>query len=114
MRRSSLRSGTRVCERELGALRVHELAGQAEGLVELHAGDVGLRAEVRIAHDIEVRKASEAERPLKFRGPPADSMSKMGVGVEARVFDDLKAGEEGADEGGLVLAAVRAGSWAPE
>ena len=49
-------------EGELGAVDVDELVGEADGLVELDAGDVGLGAEVGVADDVEVGEAGEAER----------------------------------------------------
>jgi len=80
-----------VGEGELGSLRVDEPGGEAEGLVEFSAGDVGRGAESGIADDVEVGEARETE---SF----GDSATAGGleieedVGVEARVRVELVAG----------------------
>ena len=48
-------------QREWRAVAVDQLVGEADGLVDLHAGDVGRGAEIGIADDVEIGEAGEAE-----------------------------------------------------
>ena len=91
-------------EGELGAVDVDELVGEADGLVELDAGDVGLGAEVGVADDVEVGEAGEAEG-LRDAAAAGGLDVEDEVGGGAGSFAELRAEVEGAEEGGLVLAA---------
>ena len=58
---SKRRSGTRVARVEDAAFSFDHLAGEADGLAELDAGEIGFGAEVGVADDIEVSEAGDAE-----------------------------------------------------
>ncbi len=98
-------AGGDLCGQGEGGTRaVAEVGGEPEDLVQLDTGDVRLGAEVGVAHDVEVGEAGEAESL-------GDATTTGGLDIKKEVSGiagmrvQLKAGEECADEGGLVLAA---------
>jgi len=96
----NLRSQSERC-----AFAFDELVGEAEGLVNLNAGDVGLRAEVWVADDVEVGEAGETER-LADAAAAGGFNVQDGVGVVPGVAVDLRSEEERSEQGSLVFASA--------
>ena len=94
---SRRRSGAWVAS-ENGVRRDGDLlGGEADGLVELDAGDVGLGAEVGVADDVEVGEAAEAEG-LRDAAAAGGLDIEDGVGVGPGGVEELVAKVESAEE----------------
>jgi hypothetical protein len=91
-------------EGEGSAFGIDELVGQADCLVNLYACEIGLRTEGGVANDIEVSEARESECLADAAAAGGFEIGDE-VGGIARIFADLVAEKEGADERCLVLSA---------
>ena len=92
-------------ERELVTVGFDHFAGEADGLVDSSAGEIGRRAEIGIADHIEIGESSETQGFAKAAAAGAFEVDQQ-VGVVAQVVVRLVAEIEGFDQGGFVLRRI--------
>ena len=97
-------------KRKVVAIGFLHFIGQADGLVDFTAREIGSGSEIWIAHDIEVGKAGEAE---SFAQAASSCAFKVGdeIGVVPQIAVRLIPGEERAQQRGLIFRGVVKAVW---